>query len=170
MMEIHVQAKLERWVEDNKDDVINSSLMFPGFDPHEDTPIELLHTISLGCAKYIWHSSHTSWKGVQQNLFSVRLQAACVDGLSLHPIRAAYIMTYANSLIGRQFKTLIQLAVFQLHDLVSNDYFMLWKALGELSALLWYPEICDMKVYLVSQYSCALHIFTPYFSVMLKFV
>ena len=151
-----VQTNLEQWVKDNKHGIINSSLTFPGFDPHTDTPVELLHTISLGCAKYIWHSSHTPWKRAQQLLFSVRLQAASVDGLTIHPIRASYIMTYANSLIGRQFKTLIQVAAFQLHDLVTADYLSLWCALGELSALLWYPEIHDSKVYLVIPLHCLL--------------
>ena len=147
--QVNAQANLESWVMNNKDNIINPSLTLPGFDPHEDTPIELLRTISLGCAKYIWHSSHSPWKSVQQNRFAVRLQAASVDGLSIHPIRASYIMTYANSLIGRQFKTLIQLAVFQLYDLVSDDYLMLWRALGELSSLLWYPEIRNLDVHLV---------------------
>ncbi|OBZ66672.1 hypothetical protein A0H81_13364 [Grifola frondosa] len=38
-------------------------------------------------------------------------------------------MQYANSLIGRQLKTL-------------------WKAVGQLTALLWFPEIADLQQYL----------------------
>ena len=92
--------------------------------------MELLHTILLGIAKYAWHLSHTPWKADLQTKFSVCLQAANVEGSTLPPVRAAYIMQYANSLIGWQFKTLVQLATFQLHDIVSRDHLLLWKAVG----------------------------------------
>ncbi|KAI0069917.1 hypothetical protein K474DRAFT_1654465 [Panus rudis PR-1116 ss-1] len=61
-------------------------------------------------------------------------------------------MRYKNSLIGKHFKVLQQVAVFHLHDLFSTDseIFQLWKATGELGAMLWYPEVAaaDMDLYL----------------------
>jgi hypothetical protein len=85
-------------------------------------------------------------------MFELRLQATDTSGLAVEGIRAAYIVQYANSLIGRQFKALLQCAVFQLHDLVSENHFRAWKTVGELSALLWYPEIDDMESYCVSSF------------------
>ena len=90
-----------------------------------------------------------SWKEPQQNLFVIRLQSTDLDGLSVPPIRAAYIMQYRNGLIGKHFKTLMQTMVFHVHDLVSDEQFMLIKAIGLLGALLWVPEIEDMDGYLV---------------------
>lgn len=58
-------------------------------------------------------------------------------------------MQYSNSLIGRQFKTLAQVNVFHVYDLVDETRFLLTKAVGDLAALLWFTEIRNQQEYLV---------------------
>ena len=60
-------------------------------------------------------------------------------------------MQYANSLIGHQLKSLVQVNTFHIYDLVDSTKFLLTKAVGELAALLWFPEIQNLNEYLVSK-------------------
>ncbi|EDR03329.1 uncharacterized protein LACBIDRAFT_307447 [Laccaria bicolor S238N-H82] len=145
---IDIQNELFTWVNANKVAVYNSFLTLEGFDASCDTPVEILHTILLGIVKYIWHGTHTSWSVAQKKTYSACLQGTFTSGLSIHAICAKYIMQYANSLIGRQFKTLVQVNAFHVYDLVDSLQFALTKAVGELTALLWFPEIRNLEEYL----------------------
>ncbi|THU90090.1 hypothetical protein K435DRAFT_864638 [Dendrothele bispora CBS 962.96] len=57
-------------------------------------------------------------------------------------------MQYRNALIGKHFKTLMQTMVFHVHDLVTPSEFKVIKAVGELGAIIWVPEIRNMDQYL----------------------
>jgi hypothetical protein len=128
-----------------------------GLDPHRDTPVEILHTILLGVEKYVWHSTHSTLKGADRTLFAARLQSSSIDGLDIDPLRTEYFLQYSNNLIGRHFKSLMQLLVFHTHGLLSNELFALTKAVGFLGPMLWCTEINDLELYLVRFYSPPLH-------------
>ena len=75
-----------------------------------------------------------------------------VDSLSGIPrgVQAHYLVDYWNNLIGKNFKWISQLVIFSLHwggcDPIVFD---LWKATGELGALVWCTKILDMDQYIV---------------------
>ncbi|KAJ7135192.1 hypothetical protein C8R43DRAFT_894348, partial [Mycena crocata] len=127
----------------------NVLLRLRGLDPHRDSPCEILHTILLGEDKYAWHETTKVWTPGQGALFAARLQSSSLDGLNLPALRSHYMVQYKNGLIGKHFKALQQLAVFQMDDrLCSAELFELWNANGVLGALLWYPVIANMDQYL----------------------
>lgn len=82
--------------------------------------------------------------------FQARLNSVSVDGLSINPIQAQYIVQYRNSLIGRHFKSIVQVIAFTLHGLVDDNIRDIWAAAGNMVSLLWYTEIEDMEAYCVS--------------------
>jgi hypothetical protein len=136
----------------------------PGLDPHRDSPCEILPSVLLGDDKYIWHETNKPWDKAKGEKFAVQLQSSSVEGLNLASVRGRYIVQYKNALIGKHFKILQQLGAFHLHeDLCSKNLFDLWKASGELGALLWYPEIRNLEQYLVSRpaqfYCFRLHLY-----------
>ncbi|KAJ6618968.1 hypothetical protein B0H10DRAFT_2371976 [Mycena sp. CBHHK59/15] len=142
-----IKEELQGWLSEQPGDKVNPLLDISGLDPNRDTPVEILHTILLGIIKYVWYILHSGWSEAQRDLFVIRLQSTDIDGLTIPPIRAAYMMQYRNGLIGKHFKTLMQTMVFHVHDLVSPELFILVKSVSELGASLWVHEIGDMAKY-----------------------
>ncbi|KAH9947059.1 hypothetical protein B0H21DRAFT_856845 [Amylocystis lapponica] len=117
--------------------------------PHCDTPCEILHTFSLGGKKYVWHKTTSEWDAKKDEVYAIRLRTSSVDGLLLSPVRSDYILRYKNALVGKHFKILQQVGAFHLHGGICPDLVVdLWKASGELGAMLWYHSISDMEQYL----------------------
>ena len=97
--------------------------------------------------------SHAPWKAAKKSTFTTRLHSLDWKGISAHSVRPEYLMQYANSLVGRQLKTIAQSFVFVAYDLVPPELFSVWKAVGELTALLWMPEIADARQHQVRLHS-----------------
>lgn len=120
-----------------------------GLNVYEDTPVEILHTVSLGVVKYLWKFTTDALKGQGQDMktFQTRLASLNEESLHIQKIRAAYIVEYKGALIGHQFKDLVQLVPFTLHNLTTIDIRDCWRRMGHFMALVWYPEIEDIDVY-----------------------
>jgi hypothetical protein len=95
--------------------------------------------------------THRDWKEPQRKTFQLRLESTDINGLAIDSFQAKYILQYANSLVGRQFKMLSQTSIFHLYDLTSSLTFALWNASGVLTALLWMTEIDNLDQYVVSR-------------------
>ena len=81
-------------------------------DVHRDTPVEILHTYLLGVDKYSWYHLHDKGSDTQKAAFAMRLQSSSLDGLSLPPLRASWMMQHPNNLIGKHLKAIQQLTIF----------------------------------------------------------
>ncbi|KAJ7222568.1 hypothetical protein GGX14DRAFT_352846 [Mycena pura] len=144
-----ISARVQTWLDAQPGDKMNPLLDITGLDPSQDTPVEVLHTVLLGVMKYIWHFMNTrQWSDADRCLLAIRLQSMDISGLTVPPIRAAYMMQYRNALIGKHFKTLMQTLALHVHEICTPEEFTLIKSAGDLGARLWIPEIDKMDFYL----------------------
>ncbi|KAJ3009280.1 hypothetical protein NUW54_g2837 [Trametes sanguinea] len=122
------------------------------FDPHSDTPVEILHVILLGFVKYLWRDTVSRLSDSDKKTVIARLSSFDVSGLgTVPPLSGSTLVTYAGSLVGRDFRAVAQAAPFVLHDLsgIPLELQKVWTALGHLVPLVWQPEIHDLPSHLI---------------------
>jgi hypothetical protein len=123
------------------------------FDPHSDTPVEILHVILLGVVKYFWRDTVLQFKSEDdKKRLIAKLNSFEVSGLGIPRLAGHTLVTYAGSLTGRDFRAIAQAAPFALQGFknISPQYLQLWASLGELVSLVWTPEIEEIDGYIVS--------------------
>ena len=123
-----------------------------GLDPHQDTPVEILHVILLGFVKYLWRDLVQNQLGKnddKKGLLATRLSSFDVSGLGISPLAGQTLVQYSGSLTGRDFRAIAQAAPFVVYDLVSEDCFETWVALSKIMPLIWQPEIKDIDAHCV---------------------
>ncbi|KAI6008551.1 hypothetical protein EDC04DRAFT_2581993 [Pisolithus marmoratus] len=133
------------------EDAINPLLGMKGVNIHLDMPTEVLHTILLGVVKYFWAQMvFLLEKAKLLTTFQSCLDSIDRDGLNAPSLNAEYICCYKGGLVGKHFKSLAQVMLFVIHDLVPQHVMDGWTTIGELVVLLWHTEINDTEEYLVS--------------------
>jgi hypothetical protein len=115
-----------------------------------------LFSILLGMG---WHFLHTSWSEESRNLLAIRLQSTDIDGLTVPPIRASYMMQYKNNIFGKHFKTLMQTMAFHVPGSLSAVFparlsyrsgFSPWRSCAPVSKTAWvqnsFQILCSFSV------------------------
>ncbi|KAG2120425.1 uncharacterized protein F5147DRAFT_562462 [Suillus discolor] len=130
-------------------DTINPLLGVKGFNVHQDTPTEILHTVLLGVVKYFWGQTvYLLEKAKLMDLFQTQLDSIVKDGLDSPRLNADYICHYKGSLIGKHFKSLAQVMPFLIQDLLPRTVLDGWTIIGELVVHIWHTKIDDTEIYL----------------------
>ena len=121
-------------------------------DPHQDTPVEVLHVILLGFVKYYWRDAMARLKDHEKIIVADRLSSFNTSGLGIPPLPGPTLVNLSGSLVGRDFRGIAQAAPFVLYGLKSlgKDILDAWVSLSLLVSLVWQPEIANIDSYLVS--------------------
>lgn len=115
--------------------------------------MEILHVVLLGFVKYFWRDAVSRQNNVNKAILKTRLSSLDVSDLQISAIRGHTLVQYAKSLTGRDFRVITQVACTVLYDLLPPDAFAAWKALTNLCAIVFQPEIENLTSYLVSYFS-----------------
>ncbi|KAJ7062390.1 hypothetical protein C8F01DRAFT_1285015 [Mycena amicta] len=129
-------------------DVTSPVWRIKDLDPHQDTPVEILHVILLGFVKYFWQDAIARLKDPEKVILETRLSSFDVSGLGLSPLPGHTLVRYAGSLVGRDFRTIAQVAPFVLQGLLSPERVEAWVALSAIVTLVWQPSIENIDTYI----------------------
>ncbi|TEB36454.1 hypothetical protein FA13DRAFT_1600926, partial [Coprinellus micaceus] len=135
------------------DSMINPMWRLEGLDAHQDTPVEILHVVLLGMVKYFWRDvikHQLKDKAPAKQKLATRLSSFEPDGLGISRLRGDTLTQYAGSLVGRDFRAVVQAAPFVLKGMVSEPCYDTWVCLSKLVPLIWQPEIANIDVYLAT--------------------
>ncbi|KAJ3765406.1 hypothetical protein FB446DRAFT_795079 [Lentinula raphanica] len=144
------QAALEHEIRMLPEETTSPVWRIKGLDPHQDTPVEILHVVLLGFLKYMWRDLVNQVKNQEElkSLLETRLKSLNIDGLEISPVAGHTLVQYAGSLTGRDFRVIAQIAPFIIHDIkISDSCREAWLALSRLVPLIWQPEIDDIDAY-----------------------
>ncbi|KAF8885731.1 hypothetical protein CPB85DRAFT_1378115 [Mucidula mucida] len=122
-----------------------------GLDPHQDTPVEILHVVLLGFVKYMWRDIlKVQLNKKQSKLDESEHKPSSFDtsGLGLPALNGHTLVKYGLSLTGRDFRTIAQVAPFVLRGLILAESYETWLCLSKLIPMIWQTEISDIDVYL----------------------
>jgi hypothetical protein len=119
-------------------------------DPHQDTPVEVLHVVLLGYVKYFWRDLVQNQLKNQDDLKELlvqRLNSFNTSGLGISPLAGQTLVQYSGSLTGRDFRAIAQVAPFVIYDLVSDECLAAWVSLSKLVPLIYMPSIDNVEEY-----------------------
>lgn len=97
---------------------------------YRSTPVEVLHTILLGCCKYMLrefmsHRSSQEKKDIQAKIVSFPSSGFTV--------RVTGHISYFKSFVGRDFKALMQMALFIIPQYLTESEKKCWLQLAQVS-------------------------------------
>ena len=122
---------------------------FSGFDGVKDTPVEILHVVLLGFVKYLARDLHENLTESQKEEAAGRLNSFNTEHLNIPPINAKALLTHIKSLVGKEFKILIQAAPFVFFKFLSTKHKEIWTALCQLVPYIFITKIDNMNEYLL---------------------
>ncbi|KAH9813910.1 hypothetical protein DFH28DRAFT_1169954, partial [Melampsora americana] len=128
--------------------LFNPFLRLEGFDGQLDTPVEILHVVLLGVVKYLFRDAMDNLPEAALPSVMARWKSFNPKGLNIPPIQPKTLTQFYHSLVGKDFRTILQTVPFVLFPHFSEARRKLWTVLSHLGSFLFQARITDMKSYL----------------------
>ncbi|KAJ7348328.1 hypothetical protein DFH08DRAFT_1000016 [Mycena albidolilacea] len=128
--------------------IFNPVLSIDGFDANRDTPVEILHVVLLDVVKYWWRDAVSRQNSKGKEELKARLSSVDVAGLNTPPIRGNTYVQYAGSVVGRDFRVILQVALVVLYGVIPQTHYDGWVTLCNLAPLMFLPVIEHLPTYI----------------------
>ncbi|KAH9823863.1 hypothetical protein DFH28DRAFT_921384 [Melampsora americana] len=122
------------------------------FNGHQDTPVETLHVVLLGITKYLFCDTMNELslkRGSKKfNDISAQWKSFDIKGLNTPPILPNTLITFYQSLVGKEFRTVLQTVPFVLFEHISIEKRKIWTSLCLLASYIFQTKIHNIEFYL----------------------
>ncbi|KAI9605473.1 hypothetical protein KEM48_002172 [Puccinia striiformis f. sp. tritici PST-130] len=143
-----VQGRINTWAKERSHKPFNPILELKGFNGVLDTPVEVLHVVLLGAVKYLARDFIASVSKKDRPELIGRLQSLNLTSLNIDSHKPAYLVNHVKSLVGRDFKILLQAAPFTFFKFMTPGQKLIWSSLCKLAPFIFQTHIEHMTVYL----------------------
>jgi hypothetical protein len=143
------RERIIKMEKDTPDRVYNPFIHLMAFDGGQDAPIESLHVFLLGIVKYLWKDFMSHLKENQLRELVARWAAFNSEGLHIPPIQPRYMVVHYASLIGKEYRLVLQAAPFVLFPLMTNEQKEVWTPLCHIGSLVFEKNIKNMQDYIL---------------------
>ncbi|KAA1068127.1 hypothetical protein PGTUg99_019411 [Puccinia graminis f. sp. tritici] len=145
---VDAQTEVNLMAQSDSHRLFNPFLKLKGFDGCLDTPVEILHVFLLGIVKYMTRDFMKSLKVKELAQVLASWDALNVKGLNVPSIPAKYLVEHFSSLVGKDFKIILQTAPFVLYQFMNDSQRNHWISLGQLATYVFQTRITNMPQYL----------------------
>ncbi|KAI8462096.1 hypothetical protein BY996DRAFT_6408075 [Phakopsora pachyrhizi] len=146
--DLKVIFKIRRFQDGNIQKLFNQFFQLKGFDEYQDTPVEILHIVLLGILKYLYQDLIDNLSLDKKEELIARLQSFDTNNLNIPPLKAKYHVQHYSSLVGKDFKVLIQAAQFVFFPFIQESKHKMWTSLSHLCSIVFQTHIINLESYL----------------------
>jgi hypothetical protein len=114
----------------------------------KDAPVESLHAILLGAVKYLFQDFMSGLNEDQKKELLALWYSFNTKSLNIPSIRPISMVQYSSSLIGKDFRIILQAAPFIFFQFMNPSKIKIWSSLCHLSALIFQTHIENMATYI----------------------
>ncbi|KAA1134479.1 hypothetical protein PGTUg99_001875 [Puccinia graminis f. sp. tritici] len=141
------KLQMEDLMEEDESRLHNSFFKLHAFDGVYDTPVEVLHVILLGVVKYMARDFISDLTKTEKDQLVDRLRSFDCKGLNIDSLKPKYLIQHILSIVGRDFKVILQAAPFVFFDFMTPEKKAIWVALCCLTPLVFQTNIPDMAAF-----------------------
>ncbi|KAI9626394.1 hypothetical protein KEM48_010454 [Puccinia striiformis f. sp. tritici PST-130] len=129
--------------------MFNPFLKLKGFDTVRDTPVEVLHVFLLGPVKYLFQDFMKGLDDGQKAELLALWISFNTDSLNIPSIRPTSMVQYSSSLVGKDFRIILQAAPFIFFQFMTPSQINIWSSLCHLGSLIFKTHIENMETYIL---------------------